>query len=120
MPPDGEAYKLVMNQINMQEKALVEFFSGSKQTEYISKTISLIPEHDNIDRDVLMRFSEKLGLINADDLAGKPIYVSLINKNPLPEVELTDMRMTVEEIGDKIILKDFYNAAPDSVIALPA
>lgn len=33
------------------------------------------------------------------------------------EVELTDMRMTVEELGDKIILKDFYNAAPDSVRA---
>lgn len=93
MPPDGAAYKLVMNQINMQEKALVEMFSGSKQTEYISKTISLIPEHDNIDRDVLMRFSEKLGLISADDLAGKPIYVSLVNKNPLPEVELTDREL---------------------------
>lgn len=33
------------------------------------------------------------------------------------EVELTDMRMTVEEQGDKIILKDFYNAAPDSIRA---
>lgn len=32
-------------------------------------------------------------------------------------VELTDMRMTVEELDDKIILKDFYNAAPDSVRA---
>jgi len=33
------------------------------------------------------------------------------------EVELTDMRMTVEDLGDKIILKDFYNAAPDSIRA---
>ena len=33
------------------------------------------------------------------------------------EVELTDMRLTVEDLGDMIILKDFYNAAPDSIRA---
>ncbi len=32
-------------------------------------------------------------------------------------IELTDMRMTVEELEDMIILKDFYNSAPDSVRA---
>lgn len=31
--------------------------------------------------------------------------------------ELTDMRLTVEEDGGTLILKDFYNAAPDSVRA---
>lgn len=93
MPPDGEAYKLVMNQINMQEKALVELFSGSVKTEYETKTISVMPKYENIDREVLMRFSEKLGLVNADDLSGEPIYLSLINKNPQPEVVLTDREM---------------------------
>ncbi len=33
------------------------------------------------------------------------------------EVELTDMRLTVEEVGKNIIIKDFYNAAPDSIRA---
>ncbi len=33
------------------------------------------------------------------------------------EVELTDMRLTVEEWGENIIIKDFYNAAPDSIRA---
>ena len=33
------------------------------------------------------------------------------------EVELTDLRMTVEEHGEYVLLKDFYNAAPDSVRA---
>lgn len=32
-------------------------------------------------------------------------------------VVLTDMRLTVEELGGVTILKDFYNAAPDSVRA---
>ena len=33
------------------------------------------------------------------------------------DARLTDMRMTVEHAGDVMILKDFYNAAPDSVRA---
>lgn len=33
------------------------------------------------------------------------------------EVELTDMRLTVEEVGENVIIKDFYNAAPDSIRA---
>ena len=90
MPPDGEAYKLVMNQINMQEKALVELFSGSIKTEYSISEVSLIPGLDNIDREVPFRFSEKLGQVHADDLAGEPVYLSLINKTPQPEVELSD------------------------------
>lgn len=90
MPPDGAAYELVMNQINMQEKALVELFAGSVKTEYMTKTVSLIPGHDDIDREVLGRFSKKLGLVSADDLSGEPIYISLINKNPQPPVELSD------------------------------
>lgn len=33
------------------------------------------------------------------------------------EIELTDMRMTVEKLGRIMVIKDFYNAAPDSVKA---
>lgn len=90
MPPDGDAYKLVMNQINLQEKALVELFEGTVKTEKISKTISIVPSHENIDRQVIFRFSEKFGLVNADDLSGEPVYLTLTNKNPQPQLELTD------------------------------
>ncbi|MDD3355892.1 MAG: DUF4831 family protein [Dysgonamonadaceae bacterium] len=93
MPPDGNAYKLVMDQINMQEKALVELFEGNIKTEYIMKTISVIPKNENIEREVIFRFSEKLGLTSADDLAGEPVYLTLINKNPQPQVELTDKQI---------------------------
>lgn len=90
MPPDGEAYKLVMDQINMQERALVELFSGSIETEYITSKLSMIPGLEDIDRKVVFRFSEKLGQVDADNLAGEPVYLSLINKTPQPSVELTD------------------------------
>ena len=39
---------------------------------------------DDLNREVLFRFSEKLGLLDPDDLGGTPIYLSLhaINRAP--------------------------------------
>ncbi len=82
MPPDGEAYKIVMEQIDAQERALTEMFVGSTQTEYMLKEITIVPENADLDRNVIGRFSKKLGLVEADNLAGEPIYFSLKNKAP--------------------------------------
>lgn len=90
MPPDGQAYKLVIDQINMQEKALVELFAGSVIVEESTSIVPIIPGLNDIDREVHFRFSEKLGLVDADNLAGEPIYLSLINKTPEPEIELSE------------------------------
>ncbi|MDO5522475.1 MAG: DUF4831 family protein [Bacteroidia bacterium] len=90
MPPDGEAYKVVMEQINNQEKALTEMFSGSTQTEYFTKEIVVIPTEQDIDKMVIGRFSEKLGPVDADNLAGAPIYLTLKNRTPEVETVLSD------------------------------
>ncbi len=90
MPPDGEAYKVVMEQINNQEKALTEMFSGSTQTEYFTKEIVVVPTEKDIDRMVIGRFSEKLGPVDADNLAGAPIYLTLKSKTPKVETVLSD------------------------------
>ena len=90
MPPDGQAYQLVIDQINMQEKSLVALVAGSVDTEHITSTVPIIPGLEDIDREVHFRFSEKLGLLNADDLAGEPIYLTLLNKTPEPEIELSE------------------------------
>lgn len=90
MPPDGQAYQLVMDQLNMQEKALVELFTGSVKTERSTAKVSIVPGLEDIDREVHFRFSEKLGKVDAGDLAGEPVYLSLINKTPEPEIVLSE------------------------------
>lgn len=107
MPPDGDAYKLVMDQINMQEKALIELFEGNVKTEDISKTISIIPTNENIDHEVIFRFSNKFGLVNAEDLSGEPVYLTLTNKNPQPQVELTERQ--IRELEKKFSDGVVYN-----------
>jgi len=93
MPPDGNAYNVVMGEIDRQEKALTELFAGTLKTEYFTKTVVVIPESNNIDKQVIARFSEKLGAVDVDNLAGEPIYLSLINKTPKVELQLSEKEL---------------------------
>lgn len=107
MPPDGNAYNVVMEEINRQEKALTELFSGSVQTEYFIVSYTIIPEKSNINGEVIARFSEKLGPVDADNLAGKPIYLSLIRKNPEVQMQLDEREL--KRLEDKLASGLVYN-----------
>lgn len=76
LPPDGEAMKLVIQQLEEQEKALTNLFTGilTKETEH--HEVNVTP-HDNLDKEVLFRFSNQLGVVDADDLGGVPVYMNL-------------------------------------------
>jgi small GTP-binding protein len=107
MPPDGNAYNVVMQEINRQEKALTELFSGSVTTEYFTVTYQIIPETGNINREVLARFSEKLGPLDADNLAGEPIYFSLVRKTPEVTMQLSDRDL--QRLESKLTQGVVYN-----------
>ncbi len=83
MPPDGEAMKIVLQQLTDQEQALTALFVGEKHRKTTFHETRIVPD-DDLDREVLFRFSEKLGLLDPDDLGGTPIYLSLhaINRAP--------------------------------------
>lgn len=89
MPPDGNAYKIVMEQLSQQEKALTEMFVGHESKETLSSEVTVIPTEKNIDKQVLFRFSKHIGVVAADDLSGAPVYLSLINKTPVEKPILT-------------------------------
>lgn len=90
MPPDGNAYKLVMAQLDEQEKALTSMFIGTEVVETgLSKTFTVIPDEKDIDNRILFRFSTKLGIVEPNDLSGAPVYLSLKNRDPRPEQILT-------------------------------
>lgn len=89
MPPDGNAYKLVMDQIAFQERALTEMFIGHEETETSTAEFTVVPTENNIDKQVLFRFSKRLGIVAADDLSGSPVRLSLVNKNAVEHPTLT-------------------------------
>lgn len=91
MPKDGEALQIMLDNLNTQEKALTEMFSGFTETTEKTFTFTVIPEND-IKNDIICRFSKKLGMLKADNLAGDPIYLSIIQKQTLPPANEEDMK----------------------------
>lgn len=83
MPQDGAALKLMLNNLETQEKAMTEMFTGfTEQTEQ-TFTFNIEPEKEIKDQ-VVFRFSNKLGVLKENDLAGEPVYLSVTNENTLP------------------------------------
>jgi hypothetical protein len=76
LPPDGESMKVVIQELERQEKALTALFTGTytKETSYYD--IDITP-YEDLEREVLFRFSDLLGMVDADDLSGAPVYLQL-------------------------------------------
>ena len=75
-PKDGEQLKLMLEQLDKQASVLESLFCGTKQTDTEVFSFFYDPQQET-DRDVLFRFSQKLGVVDADNLAGEPVTVSL-------------------------------------------
>lgn len=84
MPKDGAQLKLMLDQLALQEEALTQIFKGTVDTSLEVFTIELVPT-ELLDRMVLFRFSEKLGVVDNDDLSGEPVYLSLKSMETLPQ-----------------------------------
>lgn len=76
MPKDGASLKIVLDELDAQERALTQLFVGYTDTTFTEKVFSVTPAAD-INRQVFFRFSQKLGFVDADDLAGDPYYLTV-------------------------------------------
>jgi hypothetical protein len=85
LPPDGEAMKLVIAQLEEQESALTTLFTGTRTTETSYYDVRIMPQ-DNLEDEILFRFSQKAGLLDADDLGGAPVYMNLTATERAPEL----------------------------------
>lgn len=78
-PTDGLGIQLVLEQLDKQEKALTELFTGRTDTIQHTTLFELVPRPEDCDttKAILFRFSRKLGLVGKDDLAGDAVYYNL-------------------------------------------
>ncbi len=82
-PKDGQQLKLMLDELDTQIKALEQMFCGTVQTSTEVFTLNYLPTKET-ERDILFRFSKHLGLVDSDDLSGRPIYISIRNTGNLP------------------------------------
>ncbi|WP_300726840.1 DUF4831 family protein [uncultured Bacteroides sp.] len=85
MPKDGESLKLVIDNLEKQERAMTEMFTGTTDREDKLFSVRILPE--NRSEKIALRFSKELGVLDAENLAGDPIYISVNSIAPLPTIE---------------------------------
>lgn len=82
MPKDGAQLKLMLDNLAQQETVLTGMFIGNTVTEAHTFTIRIAPKE--MDKEIACRFSRKMGLVDNEDLAGAPIYITVNNLKSLP------------------------------------
>lgn len=95
-PKDGEQLRLMLARLDEQEEALTSLFIGTTNKEAYSFVFEYIPQKEVV-REELFRFSKHLGLLETDDLAGYPIYISIEDKRTLPAEEEAPRKKKKEE-----------------------
>lgn len=88
MPKDGEQLRLMLNQLTEQDQALTSLFTGTVSRDTTEHVLTVVPT-SQLDHHVLFRFSQRLGLVDADDLSGVPYYMSVTNLATVPAPDAT-------------------------------
>ena len=101
MPKDNAGISLLRQELNRQERGFNEKFMGLTDTLYFSYNYEIIPSGNNdTTKEVVFRFSQKLGVLDKENLAGEPIYYEIKN---LKTVEVpTASGSTTGKRGSKI------------------
>lgn len=109
LPPDGEAMKIVIQQLEEEERALTNLFAGviTKQQDYYETTIE---PSESPQRIIAFRFSDLRGALPSDDLGGTPIYLKTTPIQIAPQ-------LTEKELAKKMkSLKGVVYNVPGSVM----
>ena len=98
MPKDGTQLKLMLNQLDMQDRSLTSLFSGITVKDTTEHAFTIIPNKET-KQELLFRFSQKLGLVADDDLAGVPYYIRIVNLHAVPMADPEDKKKQKQEQG---------------------
>ncbi len=92
MPKDGEQLEIMLANLNRQESILLQMFQGTVEKDTVEHEVVFCPkgnadgESNEGESEVLFRFSKKLGLVDADDLAGAPYRLTIEDLKTIPEL----------------------------------
>jgi hypothetical protein len=94
-PRDGEALKIVLANLDAQEKIWTELFTGTSHTEKKYSKFSIEPIAD-IEKEILFRFSKYKGIVDVDDLSGRPVYINISDLKMVDTLEIDPKKKAKE------------------------
>lgn len=99
MPKDGEQLRLMLANLDAQENGLLQLFTGWSETETRTFVFDLTPTQE-VSKQVILRFSKYLGIVDNDDPAGEPIYLTLTDLKTVPEETVDPKAKPKKEVED--------------------
>lgn len=111
MPKDGEQLKLMIQQLNLQEEALLQLFTGTEEKTTKSFTITYKPAK-SVKKEILFRFSDQLGVVDKDNLAGEPVYIDVTDQHSVPSEQPNPKKKKTDEQAVR------YNVASDAAVKI--
>ena len=75
--PDGEAYKISLDELKQMEKNYLSLFTG--RTTYSNEVFSFdfVPTTSGGNGEIIFRFSDEKGVVPSTDLSGKPVMIKV-------------------------------------------
>lgn len=87
MPKDGTQMAIMLSNLDKQEVALTQLFTGTTVKDTTWTNIDFVPSKEG--QEVLFRLSQWSGLVDADDLSGEPYVVTVTDKHTVAQPEPT-------------------------------
>lgn len=84
MPKDGEQLRIMLDNLNTQDRTLSSLFVGTECKDTTEVVFTLCPDME-VNRQVLFRLSKQLGVVDADDLSGSPYYINIKDLKTVPD-----------------------------------
>lgn len=81
LPPDGIAYEKALADIDRLEKSYLQLFVGKKEVQRVSRFYDFTPDESSSLESVLLRFSDRNGFLDGQDVSGTPVYIEVEIKN---------------------------------------
>ncbi len=103
MPKDGEQLRLMLRNLDTQESALMQLFTGTTVKDTTEQVIIYCPQGE-VKQELLFRLSRRLGMVDKDDLAGQPYYITVDDLHSLPKAA-----PAVDDKADKRKKKEHEN-----------
>ncbi len=98
MPKDGEQLKIMLQNLDVQESALTQSFIGTTVKDTTEHVVMYCPDHETA-KSLVFRFSNKLGMLEQDDMAGNPYYISIEDEHFVPQENINNGKKKKTENG---------------------
>ncbi len=113
--PNGEALKIMIEQLNKLEDEYMSLFTGKVTTNSKSYSFSLTPEKNSLHkRVVLFKFSKKNGIQNKNSSLGKAVQLEILSRGNTTALANYQQKANIVNTEKKVKFNGLFYRLPEN------